>query len=372
MVEIPFARLDELTSTWEDIEAALLAAQNAQQAAETAQQNAETAEQNAEAAQQNAETAEQGAVAAQGLAEAAQLAAENARDAAIQAKTDAETAETNAETAQGLAEDARDDAIDARDAAYLWAQEDEDTPVNDGTHSGFSAFHWAEKAAAAASGTGAAQSVLGNPTGSVDTRVDIELAQDTVLGRDGSGNVDDIKIKAAHIDSSAKSGADTTVVTGTAGTSGNLGAWNSDGDLVDSNIAASNVLVSSAIGSTVQPFDADTAKTDVAQEWTTPQNADAGTLTDNSAANLTTKQFWKGNVNGGDFDVPNPSAVRPDTVYCFRFEYTTSHTVNFGSAFHGNIDDPTATMGAVDYFWFMSNGDGSVLEYMGCSLDAAA
>src|SRR5690606_5821657 len=255
------------------------------------QQAAETAEQNAETAEQNAETAEQGAVAAQGLAEAAQLAAEAAQQAAETAQqnaetaeTNAETAETNAETAQGLAEDARDDAIDARDAAYLWAQEDEDTPVNDGTHSGFSAFHWAEKAAASSSGTGSAQSVFGNPTGSADTRVDIELAQDTVVGRDGSGNVDDIKIKTAHIDSTAKSGADTTVVTGTAGTNGNLGAWNGDGDLVDSSIAASNVLVSSDIGSTVQPFDSDTAKTDVAQEWTTPQNADAGTLTDNSAA----------------------------------------------------------------------------------------
>lgn len=36
-------------------------------------------------------------------------------------------------------------------------------------------------------------------------------------------------------------GADTNMVTGTAGTSGNVGEWNADGDLVDSGVATSNI-----------------------------------------------------------------------------------------------------------------------------------
>lgn len=44
-------------------------------------------------------------------------------------------------------------------------------------------------------------------------------------------------------------GVDTTVVSGTAGTAGNLLQWNSDGDAVDSTIASSNILTnSSSIG----------------------------------------------------------------------------------------------------------------------------
>lgn len=55
------------------------------------------------------------------------------------------------------------------------------------------------------------------------------------------------------------SGADGTLVTGTAGTSGNLASWNVDGDAVDSGIAAANVLVDADIGVAVQAYDAQLA-----------------------------------------------------------------------------------------------------------------
>lgn len=54
-------------------------------------------------------------------------------------------------------------------------------------------------------------------------------------------------------------GADTLLVSGTAGTNGNLLMWNADGDAVDSTVVAANVLVSGDIGSTVQAYDADLA-----------------------------------------------------------------------------------------------------------------
>ena len=51
-------------------------------------------------------------------------------------------------------------------------------------------------------------------------------------------------VETADIASGSKSGSDTTLVTGTAGTNGNLVSWNADGDAVDSSIVASNVALS--------------------------------------------------------------------------------------------------------------------------------
>jgi hypothetical protein len=50
-------------------------------------------------------------------------------------------------------------------------------------------------------------------------------------------------VETADIASGSKTGSDTTLVTGTAGTNGNLVSWNADGDAVDSSIVASNVAL---------------------------------------------------------------------------------------------------------------------------------
>jgi hypothetical protein len=57
----------------------------------------------------------------------------------------------------------------------------------------------------------------------------------------GTGNALS-NVEVADLAAAAKTGADTKVVTGTAGTSGNLAQWNADGDAVDSAIAAADVL----------------------------------------------------------------------------------------------------------------------------------
>lgn len=51
-------------------------------------------------------------------------------------------------------------------------------------------------------------------------------------------------VETADIASGSKSGSDTTLITGTAGTSGNLSQWNADGDVVDSGVVAANVYSS--------------------------------------------------------------------------------------------------------------------------------
>jgi hypothetical protein len=60
----------------------------------------------------------------------------------------------------------------------------------------------------------------------------------TTFDANGTGNSVS-NIETADLASGSKSGADATVVTGTAGTDGNLVAWNVDGDAVDSGSAPS-------------------------------------------------------------------------------------------------------------------------------------
>ena len=48
----------------------------------------------------------------------------------------------------------------------------------------------------------------------------------------------------------SKSGSDTDLITGTAGTDGNLGSWNADGDLVDASVVAANVATAGSAFST--------------------------------------------------------------------------------------------------------------------------
>ena len=109
----------------------------------------------------------------------------------------------------------------------------------------------------------------------------VTLTNKTIDGDDNT--LQDIATAALK----SRSGSDADVVTGTAGANGNLVAWNSDGDAVNSAIAGANVLQSSHIGSTVQGYDADTLKADVSDTLSvgyaaTPYNAgtkSSGTFT---------------------------------------------------------------------------------------------
>lgn len=70
-----------------------------------------------------------------------------------------------------------------------------------------------------------------------------ETLTNKTFDANGTGNSIS-NIETADIASGSKSGADSTLMTGTAGTSGNLSQFNGDGDIVDSSIAASDVVTS--------------------------------------------------------------------------------------------------------------------------------
>ena len=73
-------------------------------------------------------------------------------DAAAASETQAALARDAAQTAQTGAETAQAAAGTAATDARLWASEAEDVQVDDGTHQGYSAYHWQAKAAASAAG----------------------------------------------------------------------------------------------------------------------------------------------------------------------------------------------------------------------------
>lgn len=115
--------------------ASALSSKDDAQAANTAAQSAKT----------SAETASTQAASS---ASAAAGSATSAGNSASAASGSASTASSQA----GIATTAAIDAETARDYAYEWSSADVDDPVNDGVHSGFSAYHWSVKAQIAAGG----------------------------------------------------------------------------------------------------------------------------------------------------------------------------------------------------------------------------
>lgn len=105
-------------------------------------------------------------------------------------------------------------------------------------------------------------------------------------------------------------GVDTKLVSGTAGASGNVAMWNSDGDVVDGGVVAANILVDTDIGVSVQAYDADILKADTTDILTvgyatTPYNAgtkSSGTFTPNEANGQ--QQYY---VNGGAHTLAPPT-----------------------------------------------------------------
>ena len=93
--------------------------------------------------------------------------------------------------------------------------------------------------------------ILLNPAPSATAYLS-NVVEDTTpqLGGDLDPNGNGIAFSGATV--TDVTGADTLLVSGTAGTSGNVAMWNADGDLVDGSQVAANIVVDSDIGGSVQ------------------------------------------------------------------------------------------------------------------------
>ena len=101
-------------------------------------------------------------------------------------------------------------------------------------------------------------------------------------------------------------------------------------------VTVDNVLDSTAIGSTVQGFDADTAKTDVAQTFTASQRGEITTLTSGSTV---TPDFAASNnftlTLGENLTIANPTnlvAGQSGSIFLVQ-DGTGSRTITWGSYF---------------------------------------
>ena len=144
------------------------------------------------------------------------------------------------------------------------------------------------------------------------------------------------------------------------------------------SVTVDNLLESADIGSTVQGYDADTAKTDTAQTFTALQPLNAGLAVDGpykQAAeavsaldiDLSTGNYFTKTINGNStFTFSNPPAS--GTVGSFTLELThTSGTVAWPSSVKFNADTaPTLTTGKTHLFFFVTDDGGT--RYRGAAL----
>ena len=132
------------------------------------------------------------------------------------------------------------------------------------------------------------------------------------------------------------------------------------------------------IGVSVQAYDLETAKTDVAQTFTKPQTAAALALTSSTTWDGETYQSLTVDVNGSSFTVAAADHVPADKTYVGMFiKYTTTHSIAFttGSAksFSGVTSFVgTATAGKYDHLVFRYDLASDRFMLVGYTKDCAA
>ena len=159
------------------------------------------------------------------------------------------------------------------------------------------------------------------------------------------------------------SGTDLSVSNGGTGVSTLTGIVKGNGtSAFSAAVAGTDYLAPAAIGSTVQAYDADTAKTDVAQEYTAAQNFNAATLTDGASIswNLNTQQVGIVTL-GGNRTLANPTNQKAGGTYIVivKQDATGSRTLAYGTAYKWpGGTAPTLSTGAndVDILTFVSDG----------------
>lgn len=125
---------------------------------------------------------------------------------------------------------------------------------------------------------------------------------------------------------------------------------------------ADSALQSADIGTSVQAYDVDTAKTDVAQEFTATQNFNATTLTDGATINwdLSANQVTSVTL-GGNRTLAAPTNLKDGATYILTIKQdaTGSRTLTFNSAYKfpgGTAPTLTTSANAVDIITFVSDG----------------
>jgi hypothetical protein len=136
-------------------------------------------------------------------------------------------------------------------------------------------------------------------------------------------------------------------------------------DVTDFNTAA-DARISAAIGSAVQAYDADTAKTDVAQTFSALQASSVETLSDGATITPTGTKNLNQVTLGGNRTMANPTAITAGATYLFKIiqDATGSRTLAWGAAYKfpgGTPPALTTDANGVDVFSGVSF-DGTTIQ----------
>lgn len=130
----------------------------------------------------------------------------------------------------------------------------------------------------------------------------------------------------------------------------------------EAKVGANTILDSSDIGASVQAYDANTAKTNVAQEYTATQNFDATTLIDAATIN------WDASANqvckvtlAGNRTMAAPTNLKDGATYILTIiqDATGTRTITWNSVFKwpaGTAPTLSTANGAIDIITFVSDG----------------
>jgi hypothetical protein len=216
------------------------------------------------------------------------------------------------------------------------------------------------------SGTGSFAATIAN--NAVTNAKQAQIATGTVKARTtaGTGDVEDVDIdttfKTALNLAKGDVGLSNVQNTDTT-TTANITDSTDKRFVTDANLTTiGNALVNGDIGSTVQGYDANTAKTNVAQEYTKQQNFNATTLSDaaNISWNLDDNQVASVTL-AGNRTLDNPTNMKDGATYILtvKQDVTGTRTLSFGSAykFPGGTA-PTLSTGTnqIDIITFISDG----------------
>ena len=154
-----------------------------------------------------------------------------------------------------------------------------------------------------------------------------------------------VTLDGTSITGTLTTGSDTKVVSGTAGTSGNLAQWDANGDAIDSSLATSNVM-----------------DLDSSQEYTATKNFNATTLSDGATINWDASSNQVASVTlGGNRTMAAPTNLVDGGTYILHViqDGTGSRTLTWNSVFKwsgGTAPTLTTTASARDIISFISDG----------------
>ena len=189
-----------------------------------------------------------------------------------------------------------------------------------------------------------ADNTAANETSHADVIVDGDFSANGYMKRTGAGTYDSQSTPIPVADTEAKC---------TDATADNTAA---------NETSHADVVVDGDIGTTVQAYDANTAKTDVPQEYTATQNFNATTLVDgvNISWDASTNQVASVTL-AGNRTLDNPTNMVDGATYILtvKQDATGSRTLAYGTAYKwqgGTAPTLSTGVNAVDILTFICDG----------------